>query len=87
MPTRDKISRYKQDIELHSSFCKNSIETVNHLFMECTFARAIWMGMDVNISAIIHNFTTFHNWVKTWFTSNDMHLNDSFMDHERNICI
>lgn len=38
-------NKWTGDLDRQCSFCKSSLETIEHLFFQCTFVRAIWAKM------------------------------------------
>ncbi|OVA07927.1 Reverse transcriptase zinc-binding domain [Macleaya cordata] len=44
LPTNERLSRII-DIDPKSALCHNGIETSSHLFMHCSFAKAVWYAL------------------------------------------
>ncbi|XP_026436221.1 uncharacterized protein LOC113334099 [Papaver somniferum] len=49
IPTKDKLSRYKPEIEVHCSLYNCPVETSEHLFLDCPYARSIWLADNINV--------------------------------------
>ncbi|XP_026411086.1 uncharacterized protein LOC113306354 [Papaver somniferum] len=67
---RSKISRFVADISSECPFCKQEVETANHLFINCDVTKRIWFSLDANIAGSISN-VILQGWIASWFhTSN-----------------
>ncbi|XP_026459195.1 uncharacterized protein LOC113359837 [Papaver somniferum] len=86
VPVRTKIARYKHGIETHCSFCKNSEETTNHIFMDCSYSRAIWFSLNINIDAIRQSNADFEQWIIGWFHSEVSNVSALCLSNENLIC-
>lgn len=42
LPTRERCSRWSTDSENSCLFCKEEIESSNHLFFDCAYSQYIW---------------------------------------------
>lgn len=42
LKTRDRLSRFVQNMDANCALCHNSIESLNHLFYDCPFAHNVW---------------------------------------------
>ncbi|XP_026383236.1 uncharacterized protein LOC113278683 [Papaver somniferum] len=69
VPVRDIISRYKTDVEPHCVLCNHNTETIAHLLIDCPYAKEIWNGLNIDISAISYLFASFQDWVITGFST------------------
>ncbi|XP_026377582.1 uncharacterized protein LOC113271874 [Papaver somniferum] len=69
IPTRDKLSRYKPEIDVHCSLCNYPAETIDHLFLKCPYARSIWLAVNINVGTILTHHGSFRNWVISWFSA------------------
>ncbi|XP_026417308.1 uncharacterized protein LOC113312787 [Papaver somniferum] len=83
---KTKIARYKHGIETQCSFCKNSEETINHIFMECSYSRAIWFALNINIDVIRLSNVDFEQWLISWFHTEVMNLPAPCLSDENLIC-
>lgn len=61
VPTRDKLSRYGNDIELHCSLYNHPVESSNHLFLDCGYARSICLVLNINVSNIMIQHYSFRS--------------------------
>ena len=43
--------------------CNTHIETLNHIFLHCTFARAAWLGIGINTSFLMESNTNMDIWL------------------------
>jgi hypothetical protein len=43
--------------------CTTHEETLNHLFLQCPFAGAVWLGMGINTSSLMESNTTLAVWI------------------------
>jgi hypothetical protein len=49
---------------LSCNLCTNdSIETIDHIFLHCELARAVWFGADINIRTITEAGIPVHKWI------------------------
>ncbi|XP_026459259.1 uncharacterized protein LOC113359908 [Papaver somniferum] len=46
---RDKISRYKHEVEPHCVLRNHSTETTSHLLSQCNYAKEIWNALNIDI--------------------------------------
>ncbi|XP_026397067.1 uncharacterized protein LOC113291789 [Papaver somniferum] len=69
IPTRDKLSKYKPNIELHCSLCNHPNESVNHMLLECPYARSVWLSLNINVGNIILQHGSLKNWVISRFSA------------------
>lgn len=82
VPVRNFRSRYNHNIDTHCAFCNNNVETLNHLFFECNYSRNIWLGMNINISAISEQFPSLINWIISWYFSANQNIPPLYMMDE-----
>lgn len=47
-------------------FCQEDRETLEHLFLRCHFARAVWLGSDITICTDILPYHTISDWICNW---------------------
>ncbi|XP_026410863.1 uncharacterized protein LOC113306098 [Papaver somniferum] len=52
-----------------SSMCGRYEETKEHLFFDCTHAREVWSGLNVNIDLARNNNNAVPEWMISWFSS------------------
>ena len=45
LATKDRISKYKPNIDLTCVLCKAGLESHNHLFFECSYSVGIWSSL------------------------------------------
>ncbi|XP_026379656.1 uncharacterized protein LOC113274493 [Papaver somniferum] len=69
VPTRDKLSKYKPNIELHCSLCNHPNESVNYMLLECPYARSVWLSLNTNVGNIMFQHGSLKNWVISWFSA------------------
>ncbi|XP_026443767.1 uncharacterized protein LOC113343883 [Papaver somniferum] len=68
VPTKVKLNRYKKDITPICSRCTQAEETLNHLLIECHHSRAVWFGMNVNVSSLQDQHIQVKEWILSWFS-------------------
>ncbi|XP_026429833.1 uncharacterized protein LOC113326296 [Papaver somniferum] len=67
--TRDKLSRYKPEIELKCGLCDHPAESINHLFFDCPYARSVWLALNINVGHVMTRYGSFKNWILSWFSA------------------
>ncbi|XP_026419900.1 uncharacterized protein LOC113315872 [Papaver somniferum] len=68
VPTRDKIARYKPDIDVYCSLCNHPLESVDHLLLNFSYSRSVWLAININVDNIITQHGYFKKWVISWFS-------------------
>ncbi|XP_026451382.1 uncharacterized protein LOC113351654 [Papaver somniferum] len=77
VPVRAKLACYNPEVEPHCKFCNNSLETINHLLVECDYATSIWNALNVDITTDIQHYNSFQTWVASWFSAGEeLHNNN-----------
>ena len=49
LPTVQLLNYRHISIPIQCNFCQQAPETVEHLFLQCSFARAVWFGIPLTI--------------------------------------
>ncbi|XP_026410805.1 uncharacterized protein LOC113306033 [Papaver somniferum] len=62
VPTRDKLSKYKPNIELHCSLWNHPNESMNHMLLDCPYARSVWLSLNINVGNIMLQHGSLRNW-------------------------
>ena len=47
-------------------FCQEERETLDHLFLKCPFARAVWLGSEITIRTDTLPYHTISDWISNW---------------------
>ena len=42
LPTRERMLKWGFTVDGNCGFCRNSLETRNHIFFDCSFSQRIW---------------------------------------------
>jgi hypothetical protein len=64
IPVKFELNRRGIHCDVACNLCTNdSNETMDHIFLQCEFARAVWFGADINIRAITEAGIPFHKWI------------------------
>ena len=42
LPTKERMLKWGFTVEGNCGFCRNSLETRNHIFFDCSFSQRIW---------------------------------------------
>jgi hypothetical protein len=64
IPVKSELNRRGMHCDVACNLCNNdNIETMNYIFLQCEFARAVWFGADINIRAILEARIPFHKWI------------------------
>lgn len=74
IPTGDCLKSHHLSVNMHCIFCHDSEETMDHLFMHCHFARAIWFGSFLNFSFMQDPSKSIIQWIVQFC---EMWLNNS----------
>ena len=64
LPLKTELCRRGINCDLVCPLCQTDTETINHLFLQCHFARAIWLGVDINTRALKQNHITVQTWIQ-----------------------
>ncbi|XP_026459365.1 uncharacterized protein LOC113360029 [Papaver somniferum] len=67
VPTRVRLTQAMQDIERHCEICKQENETLFHLLLSCSHAKAVWRSLNINIDHIITQCHSITKWIISWF--------------------
>lgn len=43
--------------------CNSQEENLNHLLLHCTFAKAVWLGMEINTTVLIESIISVDMWI------------------------
>ena len=65
LPTRTELSKKQIITDENCAVCGEHQETLDHLFMSCHFARAIWYGAVQGRRTHLTNTTDLVNWMKS----------------------
>ena len=63
LPVKTELNHRGIHCDATCILCTTHEETLNHLFLQCTFARAVWLGMGINTSSLIASNTTLAVWI------------------------
>ncbi|XVF42020.1 hypothetical protein PTKIN_Ptkin01aG0326800 [Pterospermum kingtungense] len=66
LPVRAELHRRVQRIPPECVFCLNNEESVEHLFFECTFARAFWFGSELSLRTDGLGLNSVKEWIGEW---------------------
>ncbi|KAF9613895.1 hypothetical protein IFM89_012443 [Coptis chinensis] len=64
IPTADLLCRRGLTVNKVCSLCECVDEAPMHLFVQCTFARAIWLGLGLSVSVDYYTADTFREWLQ-----------------------
>ena len=53
LPTNDYLTKIKLKNDSSCTFCRNKTETLQHLFLECTYTKILWNEFETYISSRI----------------------------------
>ncbi|XP_026436617.1 uncharacterized protein LOC113334619 [Papaver somniferum] len=67
VPTRVGLSQSLQDIETHCEICKQENETLFHILISCSHAKAVWRDLNINIDQSITQCQSVKEWIVSWF--------------------
>ncbi|KAF7835378.1 reverse transcriptase [Senna tora] len=70
LPTKDRLSKRKVNINPYCSFCGASVESDCHLFLECSLTKSIWHLTKCKI--ILDNRDNFGMWIRDNCTNLDL---------------
>lgn len=70
VPTKTKVCQFK-DIDIVCSLCNQDHESLQHLLLDCSFSKSVWMDMNINLSRIQKSGTNISNWIYSWFINSN----------------
>ena len=59
-------------------FCNEAVETLEHLFLLCPIAKAIWFGMDLALRIDGIRINTLKDWILDWLNKPDLLQPEAF---------
>ncbi|XP_026384293.1 uncharacterized protein LOC113279856 [Papaver somniferum] len=66
---RDKLSRYKEEIDLKCSLCNHPAESINRIFLDWPYVRSVWLALNINVGNVMAQYGSFKNWILSWFSA------------------
>lgn len=85
VPTRGKLSRYKSGIELYCSLGNHPSESINHLLIECSYVRSMWLALNIYVGNILAQRGSFIAWVISRFSvRNNLNFGTGISWHDIN---
>ena len=66
LPVRSELHKRVQGISPHCHFCNKEEETIEHLFLLCPMARAIWFGTDLSLKTDGFMVNSLKDWIGDW---------------------
>ena len=67
LPTFDALKKRKCMDNDICSICKNSSESISHVFINCGWAQRVWCGVGFNFSARNHSPLNIESWLSSVF--------------------
>ena len=68
LPVRTELHKRITGISPLCHFCDDANEIVEHLFLLCPMAKAIWFGMELSIQMDDFNITILKDWLLEWLS-------------------
>ncbi len=67
IPVKDELNRRRIPCETTCCLCNYEEESIDHLFLQCNFARAVWFGIDINRRNLMIQHITVQQWIQDLF--------------------
>ncbi|XP_039027678.1 uncharacterized protein LOC120161531 [Hibiscus syriacus] len=68
LPTKDRLARFGVVTDLACGLCGTGLESRNHLFLECSYSRAVWDSV-LHVCRLHHQGLSWDDLI-CWMTSN-----------------
>ncbi|KAI3907307.1 hypothetical protein MKW98_010657 [Papaver atlanticum] len=66
LPVAAKFQRMAGRNNPKCVMCDHCVETIEHMLIQCSFARAVWKGVSQHIWQQATNFLTIKDWILSW---------------------
>ena len=65
LATRVNVVKRKCDVSPWCPICGEKIETIEHLFFECEWAKKVWFGSDLGLKLSLESHATVFQWASS----------------------